>query len=507
MSETEETVRFEMLGAFRVRAGAQQVAMPDRERTLLATLLLSANEVVNWSRLIDAVWDERPPRDARNQLHGCVSRLRKRLAAAGVPGRPIVTHPAGYELRVVSEYLDLWQFRGQVDQARAAAERGESSEAVARFHAALASWRGPALAGIESRLLRQVATSLDEERVRAAEERIELQLTQGAAGELVAELTELVAQHPYRERLHVALMVALHQDGRRADALAAYQRVHRLLIDEIGTEPGLMLRELHQRILKDDQPVQLARPTAGDGATPRARRCLPRSVGDFTGRADSVAKLIELATRTSTAPTVVAIDGMAGIGKTTLAVHVAHLLADRFPDAQLFIDLQGHSEHRPVEPLAALDSLLRQMGVAGGRIPPDLAERESFWRGEAARRRMLVVLDNVAGSEQVTPLLPGEPGCLVLVTSRRKLSGLDSTHPLSLDQLPEDDATALLAMVAGDRVREQPEAAAQVVRGCGYLPLAIRLAGTRLAHRPNWQVAELARRLLGARGLLTSVFR
>lgn len=505
MSETGETVRFDVLGAVRVWAGAQQVAMPDRERTLLATLVLSANELVGWSRLIDAIWGERPPRDARNQLHGCVSRLRKRLAAAGVPGRSVVTYPAGYELRVASEHIDLCRFRNWTNQARAAAASGEHSAAVAAFHTALACWRGPALAGMDSELLRQAATSLDEERVRATEERIDLQLAQGAAGELVAELTDLVAQHPYRERLHAALMVALQQDGRRADALAAYQRVHRLLIDEIGTEPGPVLRELHQRILKDDQPVRLTRSRTSDDATPRARRCLPRSVGDFTGRADAVDQLIELATQTSTVSTVIAIDGMAGIGKTTLAVHVAHVLSDRYPDAQLFIDLQGHSEHRPLEPLAALDSLLRQLGVAGGRIPPDLVERESFWRGEAAGRRMLVVLDNAASSEQVTPLLPGEPGCLVLVTSRRKLSGLDSTYPLSLDQLPESEATVLLAKVVGDRVREQPEAAAQVVRSCGYLPLAIRLAGTRLAHRPTWQVADLARKLLGASGLLTEL--
>lgn len=498
-------MRFEILGPIQVHGAHGRVAVKGHQRVLLGMLLLHANEVVTVERLIEAIWADRPPRDARNQVHGCVYRLRRRLANAGLPEQ-IVTDEAGYELRVDADSVDLSRFRRLVTDARSAAKQDRLHDAVDGYLAALRLWRGPAMAGVDSPLVRNAAAILDEEHVQAAEECIGIELELGRAGELVAKLTDLVSRYPYRETLHGTLMLALYRAGRPADALAAYQRARRVLVDEVGTEPGTELRDLHHRILQDDVTlVRHATPQASNGGSAApGRHCLPRAVDDFTGRPDAVARLVDAATNGGDS-TVLAIDGMAGVGKTTLAVHVAHQLAEHYPEAQLFIDLHGHSERRPTEPAAALDALLRQLDIPGGRIPPELEGRVSLWRSELAERRALVVLDNAASTAQVMSLLPGGQDCLVLVTSRRRLSGLDATRPLSLDVLTTDEAVALLAQAAGDRVREEPEAAAEVARRCGYLPLALRLAAARLAHRPGWRVQDLADRLRDAGGMLTEL--
>lgn len=503
MSEMEHGMRFEILGPIRASTVAGPVAMPGRERILLAMLLLHAGEFVHVNRLMDAIWGDHPPRNARNQLQSCVSRLRKRLAASGSNEQLITTDAAAYGIRVGAESLDLLQFRQLVTEARSAVEQGRRRDAVAGYRAALALWRGPAFSGVDSGPIEKAAAAIEEERLQAVEERVELELALGGAGELVADLTELVAQHPFRERLHAALMLALYRAGRQADALAAFQRAHRLLVDEIGTEPGLALRDLHQRILRDDLALMAEPPGDVASAAPiTARHCLPRAAADFTGRPEAVARLVNAVEAAPRAATVLAIDGMAGIGKTTLAVHVAHLVADRYPDGQLFVDLHGHSERRPMEPAAALSTLLRQLGVPGGRIPQELDDRVALWRSELANRQVLVLLDNAASAAQVTPLLPAGPDCLVLVTSRRRLAGLEATRPLSLEVLNTDEAAELLAHSVGDRVHGEPEAAAEVARRCGHLPLAIRLAGARLAHRPSWRVQDIADRLRDARGPL-----
>lgn len=492
-------MRLEILGPIRVSAmGQETVLNAARERTLLANLLLHANHTVPIDRLVDALWDGDEPRNPREQLHSCVSRLRRRLARGGFPNHVIITDPDGYRSQVDVEMVDLLEFRSMVSEARTATQAGHPVEARDRYRAALALWRGPALAGIEHQAARRAATSLEEERVQASIECIDLELTLGGAGELVGELTSLVDQHPYWEKLHAGLMLALYRADRQADALAAYQRVRRMLVDELGQEPGPELRDLHQRILTSDGSLLhgTVRSSAADVGSPAGNQCLPRTVDDFTGRESDLRWLLETAAEVdSYASPVLAIDGMPGVGKTTLAVRAAHLLRPDFPDGQLFIDLRGHSDDPPLDPSAALSALLGQLGVPGGQIPADLEERVARWRTELTIRRVLLVLDNAASGAQVAPLLPTSGGCLTLVTSRRRLLDLEGAHPRSVEILDPEEALTLLERIAGTRVRAEPADAAEVAKRCGYLPLALRLAATRLAHRPRWQVRDLASRL------------
>lgn len=526
-------MRFGILGPLWV-GGDVATITAGRDRTVLAMLLLHAGHVVPIADLIDAVWNGRPPATARGQLHTCVSRLRRAISGAARADELIRTEPTGYRCEPRPDELDSQVFDRLVAEARAAVEAKDWSLGRQRYRAALRLWRGPALAGIASPAVRRGAAQLDERRLLVIEECAEVELRLGLARELIAELTDLVAEHPLRERLRGQLMRALHQAGRVAEALASYREARRVLNAELGVEPGPYLRELHRQLLADRisgnplasmpaavgstaSPPAGGRPTRtlasgagpaetlGVGATARPVRCLPRTVSGFTGRADVVRRLLAAIHDANGGGTVHVIDGMAGSGKTTLAVHVANLVADRYPDAQLFVDLHGHSDQGPVEPGAALTTLLRQLGVPGEAIPPGLDDRSALWRQELATRRTVLVLDNAASTDQVTPLLPAAPHCLVLITSRRRLLGLDGVRPESLRLLTLDEGCDLLAGVVGDRVYEEPEAAVAVVRRCGHLPLAIRLAGARLARRPGWRVADLAERLRPERGVLAEL--
>ena len=438
-----------------------------RDRIVLAMLLLHPDRVVSVAELVDAVWDEDPPPTARAQLQACVSRLRRAL-----PSGVIDTDPAGYRLRVGAGELDSLVFARLIARARAEAD-------ATVFREALDLWRGQALVGIDSRPVRAAATALDEQYAAAVEDWAELELAAGHDRELIGPLGEAVERFPLRERLREQLIRALAAAGRTADAMAEFRRAGAVLREELGIEPGRELQDLHRRVL-----------SAAESAPVRS---LPRTVGDFTGRGDVVARLLAELKRSS--PAIAVIDGMPGSGKTTLALHVASLVGDEYPDAHLFVDLHGHSAEQPLEPAAALLILLRQLGVPAETIPTGLGDRVTRWRSELARRRVLVVFDNAHSSAQVADLLPTAPGGLALVTSRRRLLGLDGVHPEPLVVLPTAEATALLARIAGDRVRAEPEALAEVVRRCGGLPLALRLAGARLAHRPRWRVADLLRRL------------
>ncbi|MEW2445814.1 AfsR/SARP family transcriptional regulator [Micromonospora marina] len=484
-------MRFGILGPLRV-GGGEATVTAGRDRTVLAMLLLRPGRVVPVEELIDAVWEERPPATARTQLQICVSRLRQRFAALGLPADTIVTDPAGYGIRIEPDDLDAEVFAGTVETARRNAATGRLIEARQHYREALALWRGPALAGIPARTVRLRAQALDEQRLATLEGCVDIELRLRMAPDLVDELTEAVERNPLRERLRGQLMLALSAVGRQADALAVYREGRRIYAEELGIEPGAALQELHQRVLAGD--LALGGPESRATAPVRA---LPRAISDFTGRQQTVARLVREVEEEGIR--VQLIDGMAGSGKTTLAVQVATAVADRFPDAQLFVDLHGHSERSPVPTTAAVATLLRQLGVPPERVPIDLAGRLAMWRSELADRRAVVVLDNAADAGQVAPLLPNGPDCLVLITSRRRLVGLDSGRPSSLPVLDSDEAVELLARVAGaERVTAEPEAAAEVARRCGHLPLALRLAGARLAHRPRWRVADLAERLAGA---------
>ncbi|MEU4478211.1 BTAD domain-containing putative transcriptional regulator [Micromonospora sp. NPDC023966] len=488
-------MRFGILGPLRV-GGGEATITAGRDRTLLAMLLLRAGRVVPVEELVDAIWEERPPATTRTQLQICVSRLRQRFVALGLPPETIVTDPVGYGIRVALADLDAEVFAQTVEAGRAAVDAGQPAEASRHYRAALALWRGPALSGIASRSVRRRAQVLDEQRLTVLEECVEVELRLRRAADLIDELSEAVERNPLRERLRGQLMLALSAVGRQADALTVYREGRRIFAEELGIEPGTALQELHQRVLAGDLAL-----TGPQQPAPSPVRALPRAISDFTGRQDTLARLVkEIEERDAR---IHLIDGMAGTGKTALAVHLAAVLAARYPDAHLFIDLHGHSEREPVTPAAALAALLRQLGVPAARIPADVDERAALWRSELSGRRAVVVLDNAATAVQVAPLLPNGPDCVTLITSRRRLTGLDGGRPSSLAVLDPDEAVELLARVVGaDRVGAEPEAAAEVARRCGHLPLAIRLAGARLVHRPRWRVRDLADRLAAGRNAL-----
>ncbi|WP_027659738.1 AfsR/SARP family transcriptional regulator [Salinispora fenicalii] len=483
-------MRFGILGPLRV--GGEATVTAGRDRTILAMLLLQAGRIVPTEELVDAVWEEQPPATARAQLQTCVSRLRRRFATLGLPPELIVTDPGGYGVRTAPGDLDAEVFGDEVAAARAAVATGQLADARRHFRAALALWRGSALGGIAGRSVRGRAQTLDEQRVTALEECVHVELRLGQAVDLIDELTEAVERHPLRDRLRGQLMLALSAIGRQADALVVYRDGRRRYADDLGIEPGVELQELHQRVLAGDLV------TTGPRRTTTPVRGLPRAISDFTGRQEIVARLLQQLHEGDTQ--VQLIDGMAGSGKTTLAVHLATRLADRYRDVQLFIDLHGHSERTPLTPATAVATLLRQLGIPAEQVPVDFEDRLALWRTELSDRRALVLLDNAASVDQVAPLLPTGRSCLTLVTSRRRLVGLDAGQPVSLPVLDLDEAVTLLARVAGpERVTAEPEAAAEVIRRCGFLPLAIRLAGARLAHRPSWQIVDLVERLAGAR--------
>ncbi|MEU4425496.1 BTAD domain-containing putative transcriptional regulator, partial [Actinoplanes sp. NPDC024001] len=467
-------LRYRLLGPLSVTVDGEPVAITaGRDRVVLAMLLLHPGRIVGLSEITEAVWGADPPATARGQVQTCISRLRRAL-----PPDAIRTDPAGYGIVAGPDESDVVAFAQLVAEARTA---GDAGSARYTYRKALDLWRGPACAEIDAPGVRQAAAALDERRALAVEDWIELELGAGRAREILSELGELVRRFPLRERLRGQLMIALYRAGRQADALAEFRNARQVLSDELGIEPGPELQAVHREILNGAVPAP--------ERTAARIRCLPRTVRDFTGRDDLVERLL------GEMSGVLVIDGMAGSGKTTLALHLAALVGDRYPDAHLFVDLQGHSAEEPVEPGAALLVLLRQLGLSAETIPADLVGRVALWRTELSGRRVLVVLDNAASSAQVADLLPTSAGSLALVTSRRRLAGLDGVQPEPLPLLDTGESIALLTRIVGERVVAEPEAAAEVVRRCGGLPLAIRLAGARLAHRPRWRVADLVRRL------------
>lgn len=492
-------MRFRVLGTLEVRGdGDRPVRLgATKQRVLLAVLLLYANRPVDSTRLIDALWPRHPPRTAPVALRTYVSALRQALMLArGTEAPWLATVPGGYQLNCAPGDLDLLVFEDLAAQGHQAMAARQPVRAAERFRRALGLWRGrpfedvPLESGLDLELIR-----LNEDRLTAYEALIDTQLTLGHHADVLAELETLVATQPLRERLWSLWMIALYRSGRRPEALRAYGELRRHLVRELGVEPTPPLQTLHRQVLTGDPALNLSA-----GAEISVPRQLPADISTFTGRGAELAALESLA-RAEDPPTALvisAIDGMAGVGKTTLAVHVANRLADRFPDGQLFIDLHGFTQGvPPVDPTDALDRMLRSLGVTGEQIPHDLDARAALYRTKLAGRSMLVVLDNAATETQVRPLLPGAAGCLVLVTSRAKLAGLADAEPLSLDVLPPEDALVLFRRAAGvHRVADQPpQVLAEIVRLCGHLPLAIRVAAARLRTRSNWTAARLADRL------------
>ncbi len=502
-------VRVSLLGPFEVRRDGALVPVTGRAAVVLATLGLQAGRPVSTHTLADRVWGERLPNSVSASLASHITRLRRLLGAS-----TIRTVPAGYLLDLHPDRVDLLRLRRMVGEAVQIADRHRARQLLGE---ALGSWRGEPLDGLASEALRrEVAPSLVEELLSAYQLRVEWDLTDGSNQGLVAELRTLTARYPLRETLWQQLMAALAGSGRHGDAMAAYHELRRLLRQRLGVDPSPRLREAYQRLLA--QPRAVASPTrdgteafgtsasTAAGAPSRAgsarwpRRELPRDIEGFVGREAELRGILGVLApgdgSADPAP-LWTIDGMAGVGKTVLAVHAAHLLAPHYPDGQLFTDLHGYTDGQPpTDPAVALEALLRVIGVVGAQVPDDLDERAALWRSELAGRRLIIVLDNAAAAATVRPLIPGTAGCLTIVTSRRRLTELDGARHLSLDVLPAHDALALFSAVAGSqRVAGEPDAAAQVLRLCGNLPLAVHIAGARLAARDAWTVDYLAQRL------------
>jgi DNA-binding SARP family transcriptional activator len=485
-------VEFRLLGPVDARLDGRRVDLGHSRRLcVLVALLVDANTVVSPDQLVDRVWGERAPARAHQTLYSYLSRIRQALAGAG--DIDLERRPGGYLLAVDPPRVDLHRFHALLDQARTAGDDGAASAALRE---ALGLWRGEAFAGLDTPWINALRNSVEAERFTAELDLAELQLRGGDHARVLALLAGRAETHPLDERLAGQLMLAWYRSGRQADALSYYERLRRQLADELGADPGPALQQLHQRILTAD--AALSAPVAAEPPWAVVPRQLPAPPGAFTGRTRELAELDRV--DDAAAAPITAIAGMAGVGKTALAIHAAHRLADRFPDGQLYANLHGATAGlRPLEPLPVLGRFLRALGMEPGAVPTALEEASAVFRSRIADRRLLVVLDNAADAGQIIPLLPGASGCGVLVTSRRWLSSLDGARHLHLDTLDGEEAIELLARIAGqDRLAAEPEAATEVVRWCGSLPLALRIAGARLAMRPGWPVAALAERLAQA---------
>jgi len=485
-------MEFNLLGPLIVRsAGLLVPVRQGRQRAVLAALLLDPGRVVRTEELAEVLWGPAsPPPSANVTIRNYVKRLRQALGDAGYTR--ISTAPRGYRISVDPREVDVSRFEAMVTSAQAAQRDGAWEQAAARAHSALSLWRGQPLADVESEVLtlREVPR-LAELRTQALEIGIGADLELGGHADVITDLRELIRAQPLREHLRVLLMLALYRSGRQAEALAAYQDARRILVEELGADPGPELRGLHERILCGD--AELHTPSARTTAP----RQLPAAARHFTGRQAELRTLTDLPEDTATGGgtvVILAIDGMAGIGKTALAIHAAHRLAAKFPDGQLFIDLHGHTQgHPPRTAHEALTWLLRALGVSSQRIPDDTEQAAALYRQELADSRTMIVLENAATEAQVRPLLPGGGSCLVLVTSRRRLKGLDDARVLSLDLLPAPDAVALLRAVAGLGPEPADGPLLDEVAGlCGFLPLALRIAAALLRHRPSWSLGQLA---------------
>ena len=513
-------MQFSVLGPLRVvvgDGGEPIVVSAPRLRVLLAVLLWRVNQPVPVDELAEMVWDGAPPAGAAAAARALVMRLRRVLGERAGPR--IVTRAPGYMIGLSENELDTARFETLGRDAGAAVQAGQWAEAGHTASVALGLWRGTPLADISSRLLRdQWVPHLEQVRVQVLEWRIEADLHEGRHGQLIGELRDVIACYPLREHFHAQLMLALARAGRQAEALAAYQGARSALVSELGIEPGPELRQVHECILAGDVvPVTPSSESEEPQSPPSAvaiPRQLPATVRSFVGRQAELDMLYRLAepgeeaAGAGGAVVISVIAGMAGVGKTALAVHAAHLLARNFPDGQLFIDMHGYTQSsEPRSAREALEAFLRTLGVSSQRIPENVEERAALFRQRLADARTLILLDNVVSEAQVRPLLPGTAGCLVLITSRRRLKGLDDAHVLALNVLPQADALALMRTVAGpERAAMDDPVLTEIVELCGRLPLAVRIAAALLRHRPAWPMEHLAVLLRDQRHRISTLF-
>jgi DNA-binding SARP family transcriptional activator len=470
-----------------------------RGRTALATLLLRRNRVVPVDQLVDALWGEAPPSTCRQQVQTCVSLLRRNLAGAGAIDA-IQTRRPGYRLCVEADQVDQDRFDALAAAGRALlAEQPANAERLLRE--ALGCWRGTPLADIDSALIRTMAFGLAEAEAAVAEDWLEALLALGRYDEVCREATTLVARHPLRERLLRQQITALYRAGRTADALAAYRRTRDLFVDELGLEPSPQLQEVQRAILGHETvKVAVAVPAGSVPPSPAPQsqpvpRQLPRATGGFVGRDALVDRLRTHLLGPDTAP-VAALTGPGGVGKTALAVHTAQLISGHFPDGQLYVTFGGGGRRRRWTDADVLERLLRSLGIPGTAVPDEVDDRVALYRSLIADRRLLLVLDDAVDERDVRDLLPVNAGCAALITSQRRCTGLSGVLHVDVDVLGPDDGAELLANLTGRRLDlTEPDATRNLVGLCGGLPLALHIAGAKLAAHPHWTVDGYAARL------------
>ncbi|MGC4773488.1 AfsR/SARP family transcriptional regulator [Micromonospora sp. DT44] len=518
---------FRVLGGVEATVGAEPLDLgPARRRSVLAALLADVNRVVSVGQLIDRVWGERPPRRAQGTLYSYVSRLRRALAPAAADAR-VQRRTNGYVLVVDASAVDLCRFRSLVAQARTVED---DDNAAALFEQALGLWRGESFAGLDTPWFNTLRAALHRERLAAETELSDLHLRLGRHAGLLAELPTRVESHPLDERLAGQLMLAFYRSGRAADALSHYRHVRERLAQELGSEPGPALQQLHQQILTADPALALPASQIARGAEAPAMvpRQLPADVTGFAGRHEHLSHLDRLLSQPAAArvgsvpvdghdrraeaandgvgggPTAVVVStvsGTAGVGKTALAVHWAHTVAYRFPDGQLYVNLRGFDPTgQAMDPAEAIRGFLDALGVPFERIPRGLDAQIGLYRSLTADKYLLILLDNACDTEQIRPLLPATGTCLAVVTSRNPLTGLIATHgahPLMLDVLPDDEAREVLVRRLGtERVNADPTATGHIVTACARLPLALAIAAAR-AQQTRFPLAVMASELHG----------
>ncbi|MDQ1024633.1 DNA-binding SARP family transcriptional activator/tetratricopeptide (TPR) repeat protein [Streptomyces umbrinus] len=515
-------VDFLLLGPVELRVADRSVDLgPAKQRTVLTVLLVDAGRWVAVETLIDRVWGEDPPAQVRASIYAHIARIRRMLAGTAArldgstdgsaAGPQLLRGPGGYLLDMPPDQVDLHRFRRLVEQARNPGQPDASRAAL--LHEALGLWRGEPLAGLSGAWAARTRDNWRQQRIDAVAAWADAELRVNNHAGVIGPLTALVNEHPLVEPLTVALMRALQAAGRGPEALTCYTALQKRLTEELGTDPGAEARQMHQAVLRGE-PARPTAPSTPEPADARLGRSvpaqLPLATRGFVGREKELAQLdgILAAAAAAGRPTAVvvsAVSGTAGVGKTALAVHWAHRVANRFPGGRLYVNLRGFDvSGAAVTPDQAVRGFLDALGVPAQRVPAEPQARVGLYRSLLAGRRVLVVLDNARDAEQVRPLLPGTAGCLAVVTSRNRLAGLvaaEGAHPIPLDLLSPAEARDLLAHRLGaHRVAAEPQAVEEIITRCARLPLALAIAAARAATRPTPSLASLASELRAADG-------